>query len=110
MNDKSNKPVLMGDEQIKKASECLKTISHPARLKMVQLLMQGEFAVHSIASMCRLSPNQTCEHLRMMQGRGFLKSRRDGRTVYYSVASPKLPAIINCLCSQSTDTADEQQG
>jgi DNA-binding transcriptional ArsR family regulator len=100
-----NNVKIMNDVQLKKASECLKTMSHPARLKMVQILMQGEFAVHSVAAMCHLSANQTCEHLRLMQGRGFLTSRRDGRTVYYSIASPRLPAIIQCITAHCTDAS-----
>jgi|FrelakmetLWP11LW_1041352.scaffolds.fasta_scaffold13752_2 DNA-binding transcriptional ArsR family regulator len=102
-----NKFKVMSNEQLKKASECLKTISHPARLKMVQLLMQGELPVYSIAALCHLSPNQTCEHLRMMLGRGFLKSRKDGRTVYYSITSPKLPALIHCI-NAHIDTPDDK--
>lgn len=99
---------IMTDQQFKKAAECLKTISHPARLKMVQILMHGEFAVHSVAALCHISANQTCEHLRLMQTRGLLTSRRDGRTVYYSIASAKLPQLINCICAHcaESDTGD----
>lgn len=104
-----NKFKIMSNEQLKKASECLKTMAHPARLKMVQILMQGEFAVHSVAALCHLSPNQTCEHLRLMQGRGFLKSRRDGRVVYYSIASPKLPALVHCINEHCTDTPEDKR-
>ena len=107
-NELKNKVKVMNDAQLKKASECLKTMSHPARLKMAQLLMNGEFAVHSVASMCHLSPNQTCEHLRLMQGRGLLTSRRDGRTVYYSIASPRLPALVHCITAHCTDAEEDK--
>jgi DNA-binding transcriptional ArsR family regulator len=103
-----NEAKLLNNNQLLQAAECLKTMAHPARLKMVQLLMQGEFAVNSIAVMCHLSPNQTCEHLRLMQGRGFLTSRRDGRVVYYSIASPRLPALINCISSHCKDTENNK--
>jgi hypothetical protein len=36
---------LLPDEAFEKAAECLKVMAHPARLKMVNILMQGEFAV-----------------------------------------------------------------
>jgi DNA-binding transcriptional ArsR family regulator len=99
----------MSDEHLKMASECLKTMSHPARLKMVQILMQGEFAVHSIAALCHLSANQTCEHLRLMQGRGLLTSRREGRIVYYSIASPRLPALIHCINAHCTEPQNDNK-
>lgn len=88
---------LLPDEAFEKASECLRVMGHPVRLKMVNVLMQGEFAVHEIAEACGTSPNQTCEHLRLLKGHGLLSSERRGRTVYYQIASPQLPELIECI-------------
>jgi DNA-binding transcriptional ArsR family regulator len=88
---------LLSDAVFEDAAECLKVMAHPVRLKMVNILMQGEFAVHEIAEVCNVSPNQTCEHLRLLKGHGFLDSERRGRTVYYRIASPQLPGLINCI-------------
>ncbi len=88
---------MLTEEQLHEAAECLKVMAHPARLNMVQILMQSEFPVHEIASLCRISANQTCEHLRLMQGRGLLTSRREGKIVYYKIANPRLPGLIHCI-------------
>jgi len=88
---------LLPDEAFESAAECLKVMAHPVRLKIVNVLMQGEFAVHEIAEACQTSPNQTCEHLRLLKGHGLLNSERRGRTVYYQIASPQLPGLINCI-------------
>ncbi len=88
---------LLSDEVFYEAAECLKVMAHPARLKMVNILMQGEFAVHEIADLCKTSANQTCEHLRLMKGHGLLTSERRGRVVYYKIASPQLPGMIECI-------------
>ena len=85
------------DDMLEAAAECLKVMAHPVRLRMVNLLMQGEFAVHEIAELCRTSPNQTCEHLRLLKSHGFLSSERRGRTVYYKITSPQLPGLIQCI-------------
>ena len=85
------------DDMLEAAAECLKGMAHPVRLRMVNLLMQGEFAVHEIAELCRTSPNQTCEHLRLLKSHGFLSSERRGRTVYYKITSPQLPGLIQCI-------------
>jgi DNA-binding transcriptional ArsR family regulator len=86
------------DQQLFDAAECLKVMAHPARLKMVQILMRGEFPVNEIASACGISANQACEHLRLMQGRRLLTSRRNGKTVYYKILSPRLPSLMECIC------------
>ncbi len=89
--------ILLPDTVLDKAAECLKVMAHPVRLKMVNLLMTGDFAVHEIAEYCRLSPSQTCEHLRLLKGYGLLNSVRQGRTVYYKIVSPQLPGLIRCI-------------
>jgi DNA-binding transcriptional ArsR family regulator len=85
---------LLPEETLEEAAECLRVMAHPMRLRMVNILMQGEFAVHEIAELCETSANQTCEHLRLLKGHGLLSSERRGRTVYYKILSPRLPRII----------------
>lgn len=90
---------MLPDEILEKAADCLKVMAHPLRLKMVNVLMTGTFAVHEIAEHCNLSPSQTCEHLRLLKGHGLLDSTRKGRTVYYTIVSPQLPGLIRCIHS-----------
>ena len=85
------------DAVLEEAAECLRVMAHPVRLKMVNVLMQGEFPVHEIAQLCATSPNQTCEHLRLLKSHGLLSSERRGRTVYYKILSPRLPRLIECI-------------
>ncbi len=99
---------IMSDETLQEAAECLKVMAHPARLKIVQLLMQGEFPVHELARHCKTAPHQMCEHLRLLKGRGLLDSERRGRTVYYSIVSPQLPALLNCI-SKNCEMLRSQQ-
>jgi ArsR family transcriptional regulator, zinc-responsive transcriptional repressor len=88
---------ILDDEILEPAAECLKVMAHPARLKIVDILMQGQFAVHEIAELADISPNQTCEHLRLLKGHGFLTSQRKSRTVYYNIASQRLVNLVNCI-------------
>ncbi|MFI4911324.1 MAG: ArsR/SmtB family transcription factor [Sedimentisphaeraceae bacterium JB056] len=91
------KPELLSFEILDRAAECLKVMAHPVRLRIVNVLMQGEFAVHEIAEMCKTSPSQTCEHLRLLKGHDLLSSERRGRTVYYKIKSPQLPSLLECI-------------
>ncbi len=88
---------LLPAEFLAQAAECLKVMAHPLRLRIVDVLMQGEFPVSQIAELCQLPHNQACEHLRLMKSHGFLASKRKGREVYYSIASPRLPGLIKCI-------------
>ncbi|MGA1525980.1 MAG: transcriptional regulator, partial [Planctomycetota bacterium] len=43
---------LLGDEALEGAAECLRTLAHPHRLRMVQMLLQAEFTVGELAAAC----------------------------------------------------------
>lgn len=79
------------------AAECLKTLAHPVRLRMVQLLLQGRYTVGELAEDCDVPDNVASEHLRLMQRCGFFTSEREGRRVYYQVAEPHLQNIMDCV-------------
>ncbi len=85
------------------AAECLKVMAHPIRLRIVDILIQGEFPVNEIADMCELPGHQTSEHLRLLKGHGLLDSRRDGRIVYYTIANPRLPKLLQCIGTACSD-------
>ncbi len=82
------------------AAECLKTLAHPVRLRMVQLLLHGRYTVGELAEDCEVPDNVASEHLRLMQRCGFFTSQRDGRRVYYLVAEPHLQKIMKCVESR----------
>jgi DNA-binding transcriptional ArsR family regulator len=92
-----NTPRMLAAEFLRDAAECLKTLGHPARLRIVDILMQGEFPVHQIAGLCELPPHQTCEHLRLLQVHGLLASQRRGRAVFYRIVDPRLPRLMGCI-------------
>ncbi|MFW6457673.1 MAG: ArsR/SmtB family transcription factor [Planctomycetota bacterium] len=89
--------LLIPDEELEKAADCLKVMGHPMRLRIVNILTQGEYPVGEIAELCDLRPNHACEHLRLLQGRGLLDSERQGREVYYKIADPQLESLIRCV-------------
>jgi DNA-binding transcriptional ArsR family regulator len=79
------------------AAECLRTLAHPHRLRMVQMLLQGRFAVGELAEACDIPSHMASEHLRLMQRCGFLAAEKDGRFVYYTIAEPHLANILRCI-------------
>lgn len=88
---------LLPMSSLEAAAECLKIMAHPVRLRIVEILMQAELPVHEIAALCELPAHQTCEHLRLLKGHGLLGSVRRGRSVFYSVANPRLPMLLGCI-------------
>lgn len=93
-----SRPLVPFDAQaLREAAECLKTLAHPVRLRMVQLLLHGRYTVGELAAECDVPQNVASEHLRLMQRCGFFHSEREGRRVYYRVAEPHLRPLMACI-------------
>jgi DNA-binding transcriptional ArsR family regulator len=91
-------PKPLGDPaSFAEAAECLKTLAHPVRLRMVQLLLHGRYTVGELAEDCGVPDNVASEHLRLMHRCGFFTSEREGRRVYYQVAEPHLEKLMDCI-------------
>jgi len=88
---------LLSLESLGLAAECLKTLAHPHRLRIVQMLLGGRYSVGELAEACEIPSHMASEHLRLMQRCGFLNVAKEGRCVYYRVAEPHLARIMACI-------------
>ena len=93
-------PDLIDLEKLQDAAECLRTLAHPVRLRMVQLMLRGELTVGELAEACEIPSHMASEHLRMMQHCGLLARRQDGRRTYYQVAEPTVARLMDCIESR----------
>lgn len=88
---------LIGLDRLAMAAECLKTLAHPHRLRIVEMVLAGRHTVGELAEACDIAPNVASGHLRLMQRCGLLAPERDGRSVYYAAAEPCLADFLACI-------------
>lgn len=100
---KSPRP-LVDLDALAQAAECLKTLAHPHRLRIVEMLLGGRYTVGELADACGIPSHMASEHLRLMQRCGFLDACREGRTVYYTIIEPHLANIMACVVDRFGDT------
>lgn len=97
------KPVKEGAEKrlkleaLNHAAECLRTLAHPHRLRMIEMLLDGRYTVGELADACGIPSHMASGHLRLMQRCGFLDQHREGREVYYQVAQACLADLLACI-------------
>lgn len=92
-----SRPALLGLEALGQAAECLRTLAHPHRLRIVQMLLGGRYMVGELADACGIPSHMASEHLRLMQRCGFLTATKEGRCTYYTIAEPHLANIMACI-------------
>lgn len=94
---KQQTPDLIPLEILDEAAGCLRTVAHPHRLRMIQLMLHGEFTVGELADACGIPSHMASEHLGKMRDRGLLGSERRGRRTYYKIQAEGLSGIMDCI-------------
>lgn len=84
-------------EGLGQAAECLRTLAHAHRLRMVQMMLRGRYTVGELAEACGIPSHMASEHLRLMKHCGLLTGERNGRKTFYRVAEPHLASIMECV-------------
>ncbi len=94
---KNNDATLLEMPALVEAAECLKTLAHPHRLRMIQMLLHGRYTVGELAEACGIRSHMASEHLRLMQRCRFLTMVKEGRNVFYQIAEPHLANLMACV-------------
>jgi len=74
-------------------------LSEPTRLKILNTICDGERTVSDIVERVGSSQTNVSRHLNLMYGRGVLKRRREGATVYYSISDPNVVTLCRTACN-----------
>jgi DNA-binding transcriptional ArsR family regulator len=82
---------------VTRASDFLKALAHESRLMMLCLLAEGEMSVSELEQELGLRQPTVSQQLARLRADGLVTTRRDGKTIFYSVASDDTRTIINAI-------------
>ena len=71
-------------------ADVCKTLANPKRIEIINLLREKEWPVAELIKKTGLLKANLSQHLAVMRSKGILKARKEGLTVYYRIASPKV--------------------
>jgi ArsR family transcriptional regulator len=86
-------------ENMNKATECLRVLSHPARLKILCILQQGERNVQEMEYFTGLKQATLSQHLSLLKLHNVLNLRREGNYSYYRIADERFQRLFEMLKS-----------
>ncbi|OYX63309.1 MAG: transcriptional regulator [Sphingomonadales bacterium 32-64-17] len=87
------------------AASVLKLLANEQRLLILCRLTQGELAVGQLVELCKQSQSSVSQHLGRLRDGGLVKTRRDGTTIYYSLADDGVRTLIDMLCDRFAPTS-----
>lgn len=90
---------LLNELKVKEAANCLKTLAHESRLKVMCALVNGEKNVQELMKFTGSSQSNLSQHLAKMRSMGLLDFRRDANQIFYSIKNRKTLEILQALKS-----------
>jgi len=78
-------------------SELLKVLSHPKRLLILCQLVERERSVGELAELLESRESAVSQQLSLLRKDRLVKTRRDGQTIYYSLARNDIEKLIGFL-------------
>lgn len=87
----------MKDAFVEIEADFLKTLAQPMRLKILDVLKDGEKCVCKIYPAVGGEQSNISRHLTLMKKAGILNCRREGLMVFYSVRNPKVFEVLGLI-------------
>jgi len=81
-----------------RAVSALKLLANENRLLLLSQLSQGEMCVSELESRLHLHQPTLSQQLCVLRSEGAVRTRRQGTSIYYSVADPKLVRVLGFVC------------
>jgi len=75
-------------------TKILKALADPTRLKIVELLKQGEICACKFVPLTKKAQPTVSQHLKNLENAGIVKSKKEGKMIFYSVVDPKIFDLI----------------
>ena len=75
-------------------AEFFKTLAHPARIRVLELLSEREYSVGEMLPLLGIEASHLSQQLAVLRRAGLVTTRRVGSTVYYSLTSPQLSELL----------------
>ena len=82
-------------EELYDLAEFFKVFGDTTRIRILYVLFEAEMCVCDIAEMLSMTPSAISHQLRLLKQFKLVKSRRDGKTIYYSLADDHVRSIID---------------
>lgn len=75
-------------------ADFFRTLGHPARVRVLELLREGELTVGELQAELEIDSSGASQHLGAMRRQGLLESRREGTSVFYRVRDPRIFQLL----------------
>jgi ArsR family transcriptional regulator len=76
-------------------AEFFRSLGHPARLRILELLRGGELSVSELQADLAIDSSSVSQQLAVLRAKNIVDTRRAGTSVYYSVRDPQVFQLLD---------------
>lgn len=87
--------VMPEEDRIKDLAEFYKVFADATRVKILCVLLESEMCVCDLAALLKMTQSAISHQLRVLKQMKMVRNRREGKTVYYSLADKHIQNIIS---------------
>lgn len=91
-------------------AEFFKTLGHPVRIRVLELLSEREHAVAEMLVETGVEPANLSQQLAVLRRAGLVVTRKEGATVYYSLTSSQVAQLMAVARTILTEVLAGQVG
>jgi DNA-binding transcriptional ArsR family regulator len=84
-------------DRAKQATNFLKALSHETRLLILCILSEGEKSVTDLEALLSLRQSTVSQQLARLRLDGLVETKREGKTIYYSLANDDVRTILGAV-------------
>lgn len=75
----------------------IKSIAHPTRLFIVEVLKKGDKCVNELTDMVGSDMSTVSKHLSVLKNAGIIGDRKSGTNIYYYLKTPCILGFLGCI-------------
>jgi DNA-binding transcriptional ArsR family regulator len=90
-------------------ADFFRVLGHPARVRLLQLLREGEQSVGALRDELGLDSSSASQHLAALRAQGLVVSRKEGTSVYYRVKDPRTLELLELAKEIISGALEENQ-
>lgn len=93
------------DQMVELVARRFRMLGEPQRLRILQVLESGEKTVGQIVEALQGNQPNISKHLQALNEAGLVGRRREGNSIFYSIADPVIFKLCELVCRSATEEA-----
>lgn len=97
------------DQVYRLHADICQTLANPKRLKIINILREKEVSAGELLSILKVPKANLSQHIGILRQKGVVLARREGNTVYYRLARPKILKAFDLMRELLFEVMEDRQ-